>query len=718
LNASSYIDFYGKLYKSPSQGLNRDYLYLRVEKIQHENREKRIQGNIRISLPKSDESSLLYELTVHDRIKVSAQLSSIKGYRNFGLPATEHFLKIQNIHNRAFSKTPLLVEKIRSGSRFSPLRWISLIRRKLQSQIEKHFSSPTSPFLSSQGAILEALLLGERGRMEESVSSSLQNAGLFHLFAISGAHIAIITFLLFSLLKIVRIPNRFSYLILMAFLLFYALLVEGRPSIIRATIMTIAFLLGKLLWKDVNLINTVSMSAFILLIINPFNLFSIGFLLTFAATYSIIIFFPKIIRFLPNIPFRISEIFALSLTAQAGVLPILAHTFNRVTFSALILNVIALPLLGLIMACGYIFLPLSFIHYPSADLIAKGLKHLIDLLIQISHLLDPLFFLSFRLPTPHTITILCYYLFLLFLIIPSRVKRQKLVLILCFSLSLGILITYPFPASSAKLKLTFIDVGQGESILVEFPGQKKMLIDGGGSYDGSFDIGERIVSPFLWKKGIKKIDYLVLTHPHPDHLNGLIAVARNFSISEFWEAFSPSDDRNYTQLKKILSSSVKSRRIFSGDSFSISGVKIYILHPQREALIKTRVQNDHSLVLKLTHGNTSFLLTGDIELPVEREIIQSEQDLTCHLLKSPHHGSQSSSSTDFLERVMPEIIVISVGDRNKYGFPHMKVIENYNSIGAEIYRTDHHGAIEVESDGFQISVKTAVPYTRELPKSQ
>jgi competence protein ComEC len=709
LRASSYIDFIGTLYKSPSQGLTNDYLYLRVEKIRHKNTEKKIEGNLRISIPKSPESSALYQLYVHDTVKVSAQLSSIEGFRNFGLPVTEQYLKINNIHNRAFSKTPLLVEKIRSGSRVSPLRWISIIRRKLQHQIEKHFPSPSSPSLSSQGAILEALLLGERGRMQESISRSLQNAGLFHLFAISGAHIAIISFLLFSLLKIVRIPNRLSYLILMFFLLFYTLLVEGRPSVIRAALMTFAFLLGKLLWKDVNLINTVSMSAFLLLIFNPFHIFSTGFLLTFAATYSIIIFFPKIIRFLPKAPLRISEIFALSLTAQAGVLPIIASTFNRVTFSALILNVLGLPLVGLIMACGYIFLPLSFLHFPSADLLAALLSYLVDLLIRISHVLDPLAFLSFRIPTPHWSIMILYYLFLLSLLIPLRSRRQRMVLLLCFLISFSIIITYPFSSSSEKFKITFIDVDQGDSILIEFPGKKKMLIDGGGSYDDSFDIGERVVSPFLWRKGIKKIDYMVLTHSHPDHMNGLTAVARNFRVLEFWEAFSPLNDDNYIRLKNLLGPFTRFKRIFRGDSLSINGVKVEILHPLKENSLKARVNNDHSLVLKLTHGSNSFLLTGDIEIPVERDILESDQNIRSRILKSPHHGSRSSSSLEFLERVMPEIIVISVGNRNTYGFPHQESLENYQHIEAEIYRTDHHGAVEIESDGYQITVKTAVP---------
>jgi competence protein ComEC len=178
-----------------------------------------------------------------------------------------------------------------------------------------------------------------------------------------------------------------------------------------------------------------------------------------------------------------------------------------VTFSSLILNYAALPLVALIMAGGYIFLPLSFASPFLAQLFAKGIESLINLLISCSHLFDRLSLISYRIPTPHLVTIIGYFLFFLLLLLPSKIKRQKLVLIALFLVFFTVLISFPFPSLSKNLKLTFIDVGQGESVLVEFPGRKKMLIDGGGHPEGTFDMGEQVVSPFLWDKGIKKIDY-------------------------------------------------------------------------------------------------------------------------------------------------------------------------------------------------------------------
>jgi len=707
LTAEDYIDFQGRLYKSIAKGLERDYLFLKVEKIISGNQEIKIHGNLRISVPPSQEMPSSLNLHAHDRIKVSAKLSPSQGYRNFSPSALDQYLKSQNIHNRAFTKSPMLVEKLQSGRKASLPRIISTLRRKLQRGIEHYFSNPRNSRLSSQGAVVEALLLGERGRMDPEISRGLQDAGIFHLFAISGAHIAIISFFLFSLFRFLSLPDRVNYILLIFFLLFYASLVEGRPSVMRATIMALAFLIGKLIWRNVNLLNTLAISAFILLMLNPFNLFSLGFQLTFAATLSIILFFPKIIHYLPRLPMRISEIFALSLTAQLGVLPFVASAFNRITFSALILNFAAIPVVALIMAFGYLFLLLTLMSPVAAGILAKLIHFLVTFLIAISHLLDPIPGASFRIPTPSVFVVLGYFFFLGLLLLPIRMRRQRLFTFVCFAIFLGLLVTYPFTSHSKTLKLTFIDVGQGDSILIEFPGHKKMLIDGGGTPEDTFDIGEHIVSPFLWQKGIKKIDYLVLTHAHPDHMNGLKAVARNFKVEEFWEAFSPKDNPSYAELRKRLPLQTTCRRMFRGQVEHIDEIKIEILNPKKADPIVSKILNDESLALRISYGQTAFLLAGDIGKAVEKELIQSSFTLQSGVLKSPHHGSDSSSSEEFLSAVAPRFLIISIGAGNRYNLPDPEVISRYQEIGAQIYRTDHTGAVEISSDGQNFSLRTA-----------
>lgn len=711
LQASGYVDFYGTLYRSPSQGKDSDTLFLNVEKIFHQKQELAIQGRLQVTVARPYQPSNPLHLLVRDKIKVSAQISSSRGFQNFNPGFLERLQKNRKIHNRAYSKSPLLIKKISSGSTLSPIRQIAKFKYSLIRNIEKFFPAvDNSLTVSPQGAVLEALLLGDRGRMDESMSRALQDAGIFHLFAISGAHIAIISFILFFFFRLLRISTRSSYIMLMFILIVYAFLVEGRPSILRATTMTLIFLLGKLIWKETTLFNTISISAFALLCINPFSLFNAGFQLTYAATLSIVIFYPKFIKYLPKWPLRISEIFALSAASQIGVLPIMAKTFNRITFSSLFLNFAALPLVALIMISGYLFLFFSFISPVIANYLVQAVNFLINLLLSISHIFDSFSFLSFRIPTPHTATIAGYFLFLFILLLPWKKKKVRRIAFAGFLVFLAVLITYPFPSTSKYLKVTFIDVGQGDSILVEFPGQKKMLIDGGGFFSGDFDIGERVLSPFLWKKGIKTIDYLVLTHPHPDHLNGLISVARNFKVRQFWESLSPVENHFYEELQRNLAPSILKKRMFRTSSHLINGTTIDILHPKdsRLRLPFSSNENELSMVLRLSYGRTSFLLTGDIGLEAEQDILENMKLIKSNILKSPHHGSLSSSSEEFLSAVNPSIIIICVGENNRYNFPNPIILQRYKEQGATLYRTDTHGAIEITSDGQKFSIKTAL----------
>jgi len=703
-----YADFYGTLYRSPAFGLDRDYLYLRVEKIICRNKEERVRGNLRISVPHSTEFPSRLNLTTGDVLKVSAQLVPPREYRNFNEPFSKRYLKNQLLDNLAATKSPLLIEKIKINRAYAPLRWISILRQNFQRRIERNFASPGAPGrMTLEGAVFEALVLGERGRMDPAATQSLQKTGLFHLFALSGGHIAIIFFLMFSLLKLLRVPRRISYVLLIVLLIFYSLLVEGRASFLRATIMSVAFLLGKLFWKDVHLLNTISLSLFFLLLFNPFQLFDLGFQLTFAATLGIILFMPKVMKLLPRLPLKISETFALSLTAQAGVFPLIAGAFNRIIFSGLALNMIGIPLVGLIMAVGYVFLPVSLLSAGPAKLLAVVIAFLIKVFMLSTHLLDGVHFLSYRIPTPPLLVVIGYFLFLLLFLIPARARKIKGFFGLGFAACFLLMILYPFSSAVKNFTVTFVDVGQGDSILIEFPGRKKMLIDGGGLPTGTFDIGESVVSPFLWNKGIKKIDTLVLTHGHPDHLNGLAAVARNFQIGEFWEVGGPPEDEKYAELKKNLLA-VPQKRVFEGFVYREGPVTIEALFPKAGLPPVFVPDNDKSLVLRMSCGSTSFLLPADIGVGAEQEILEKAADLKSQVFKSPHHGSHSSSSAPFLKSVAPEIVVISVGRGNLYGLPHADILERYREGGAKIYRTDLDGAVEISSDGQKISVRTAV----------
>ena len=272
LTPAGYVDFTGVLERSPSPGTDRDYLFLRVEGVSAGNQDLRLAGYLRVSVPRSSEFAPVHGFFPGTGSRVSAQIIPPHEYRNFEEPFSRMYLKTQLLHNLAATKSPLLVEKISAAPALSLRRIMSVLRLACQARLERFFAAPGNPgSLTPEGAILETLLLGGRGRLAPETTQALQKTGLFHLFAISGAHIGIISLFLFSLLKFARVPARTSYGLLIVLLVFYAFLVEGRASVVRAVVMSVAFLLGKLFWKDTHLLNTIGLSALVILASIRFN---------------------------------------------------------------------------------------------------------------------------------------------------------------------------------------------------------------------------------------------------------------------------------------------------------------------------------------------------------------------------------------------------------------------------------------------------------------
>ncbi len=651
------------------------------------------------------------DLVSGDLIRASARLSSGGSFRNFGAFSYERYLQTLRVHRRASTKTSLLVSRDSPAPSASVRARISRVRRGIQSVLERSFPAPDGNDIAPAGAVVEALLLGEDGRLDAPTVENLQKTGLYHLFAISGGHIAIINLLLFSLFRLVRMSRRASSLALAVFLVFYTALVEGSPSVLRATLMTVAFLGGRLLWKDVHVLNTIAASAFALLLANPASLFDIGFQLTYAATLTIILFTPPLLKRLPRLPFKCAELAALSVTAALGAAPLIARSFNRVAFSSLLLNFPAIPLVGVIMGLGYAFLPWAAAFPGAAALPAAGLKALVLVFAAVSHSLDAFPFLSIRVPTPPAGVLWGYYLALGLGLVRPRVRFQRPA---CAgaALALAILLAVPaFRRSSPELRVTMIDVGQGESILVELPGRRTMLIDGGGLPASPFDVGERVVSPVLWRKGITRIDRLVLTHPHPDHMAGLVAVARNFRIGEFWEGRPGPDEGTYAALRRALPRRAALRRLGRGGRLELGPVSIEVLHPETAggAPVPVSAANESSLVLRMTMAGASFLFMGDAGPETERALLASGLDLRSDVLKCGHHGSATSTSADFLAAVRPRLVLVSAGEGNTYGFPSPDVLARCRAAGAPVLRTDLDGAIEIRADGRRLVVRTAVP---------
>ena len=337
--------------------------------------------------------------------------------------------------------------------------------------------------------------------------------------------------------------------------------------------------------------------------------------------------------------------------------------------------------------------------------------------MEIARLFTNIPYYSIRVPTPSLLTVFIIYPLLLGIL---NFKRNKWIKVGIVSISLFLILTYgifnlQFSISNS-LKVTFIDVGQAECSLIQFPNGKNMLIDGGRLMD-DFDAGGSIVAPYLWDIGVTKIDYVIGSHPDSDHVGGLLFILNEMPVRNYFDNGQESIDLIHVKLREIArEKNIPYMALHSGDKIEIDDkVKVEILHPTREiSNLKSQISNlkerghdnNFSIVMKITYGNFSVLFTGDIEKEVEEFMIGQGADLKSIILKAPHHGSSSSSTEEFIKAVNPEVAVFSVGYNNPFRHPNKKVLSRYKEARIKIYRTDMDGLIEIESDGKNYTVKT------------
>jgi len=408
---------------------------------------------------------------------------------------------------------------------------------------------------------------------------------------------------------------------------------------------------------------------------------------------------------------------SLAVTAVAilGTAPFVALHFNRISLVGFLTNLVFVPWVGfLIVPLSLLASFLSFFAYPLAALLIQVNDFMTVVLLKAVALSASVPYASLFLSTPTVFEIILFYSLLLMAVYLRKGKTVRyLFLGCCMALVLNLAFWSTQQWFQKKLVITFIDVGHGDSILIEFPKGKRMLIDGGGLREDRFDIGKNVIAPFLWKKKIRKIDLLVLTHPDPDHFKGLNFIASHFSIGHFWDNGFRGNSEAYLRLEETLLKR-KVERFSLDDQTSpqmIHGVEISFLNPP--VMKKSDGSSHHpsdlnnqSLVMRLQMKGTTILLTGDIEQEAEYRMINKGVPLKADVIKIPHHGSASSSTQAFLEKVQPRYAILSVGGQNLGRLPHSEVLRRYEQLGTVIFRTDEHGAVTFMTDGERIEIDT------------
>jgi competence protein ComEC len=436
--------------------------------------------------------------------------------------------------------------------------------------------------------------------------------------------------------------------------------------------------------------------------------------------------------------FRLWELLVLSFALQFGMLGLLALDFHRVTLAGPASNVPAVLLTGLIIPMGFLTLGSSLIWKPLAMPLAWTLGFLVKTLLATVHWFATLPLASFRTPAPQAwllaatlaaLVLLCAFARINLFRNSVRVTRlrthsrppTRLARILELATAAALVtftvlaVRHPFAPQlpRGKLALTVLDVGQGDSIFASFPDGRTLLIDGGGEPGSTWthglrsgpDIGEDVVAPYLWSRGIKRVDVIALSHAHHDHMDGLRAVINDFAVGELWVGLDSDVPAFRDLIEEAKSHGVKIIFRHAGEHLEFGGAQVAVIWPPEPGGVPLTTNND-SLVLSLQDGSTHFLLPGDVEARAEKELVSSGENVSADFLKVPHHGSKSSSTEAFLEEVAPRFAVISVGEGNPFGHPNDSVVARYEEKHTKLFRTDQDGAVTAESDGSNLTVKS------------
>ena len=395
---------------------------------------------------------------------------------------------------------------------------------------------------------------------------------------------------------------------------------------------------------------------------------------------------------------------------QAGLSLSMATYFHRVVWSGMAANLLVLPLTGLLIPLGFLVLVLSLIWWPAAVAGSHLLGFLVSLLHRIVDWSAHLPRLDRRVPAPPVLVSIIFLATLLLIALLANRRSRWVWLPIASLIPLGLILTlapYPIQTVGGRLEMTALDVGQGDSLFITFPRGRTMLIDGGGEIPipGSpaprLDVGERIVSPYLWSRYLKTIDFVVLTHAHADHIGGLFSVLQNFKVGELWLGPGPTDPALDDLLNLASNKSIPVVRRQSGDRIEIDGVEALILSPAADWNPK-KVSNNDSVVVRLGYGTRHLLLAGDVESRMERRLVNEGLPIASDVLKVAHHGSKTSTTAPFLSGVAPRFGIISVGAFSRFGHPNQEVLDALGNAGVRTYRTDGDGSVTVSTDGNRI----------------
>jgi competence protein ComEC len=616
---------------------------------------------------------------------------------NHGVSGVEEYYRLQGVHSSMRLRGPHAVERLSPSAPWSITARASQIRQFLAERLTQATPAEALPFVLT-------VWLGDRNRIDNEASTAFLESGTAHILAVSGVHIGIIYITLAYALRLITRNNRARIIITLAAILLFALIAGARISSLRAAAMIALYLAAEWFEREPDAPTALGLSALLFGIHNPDVIFMAGFQLSYLCIASLLLFRKPIAEYMESGPRFLREGLSSVFAVQILPLPATVLTFNILAFGSLIANLIILPLLSIVLWLAIATTILACIAPPLAQWFGHATLPFVWLIESIATSIADLKFTHTYVTSPTPIALIGYGTIVAALIagfykirsLRWSVTAAVLGLVLCFAF---------WKPWTHTADITFLDVGHGDAAVVRTPLGKTILIDGGDRNEFQ-DRGSRTVAHFLWAHHISKLDAIFVSHTDRDHLGGLYYILEHFPVGTLFIPPGFGDNEDGQQfLDHCAKHDVHIEEVYKGHRIDIGDCVVKFLHPDADPS-PGQSDNNRSLVFTLTSDDVTVLFTGDIEKRAEREL-SNEGPIRADVIKVPHHGSNTSSTSDLLESISVSHAVVSSGMRRDKPLAKAEVLQRYTDLGVSVHRTDYGGSVRVSREEEKLVVTSA-----------